>query len=502
MDKSCANHPESMALASCKACDKSICLMCVVDEKEGTFCSSECHVALVEGREVAKYVDSAPAAEPAAVASSGAQKIESIFDDGPSPSAPSDSEGLSLPPSTDEPMPIVAEGTKWRSIGAQCQNHSDTPAVANCDRCAKAICALCLLEASQGTFCSSDCLSAVAEQPAAPVGANPRTSRQPQIAAPAERAALQGKPLFNFTQPKRTNKTAMTAVLAVFGLVLLFGGYYTWKITTTKIDEAIESNSHPTPATDPVVHVKPPPTDPTPPVDVKVNPKPVDPKPVEVVKVRPEPSANDSPTYYIKRKPPPKAIPSRILNPWAQTAAGTWFRFKHTKDGKTSYQDIGLKDKSADSYTLATQTCVDGQAAAVSETKTQAPAVFLRGEKSFSFDNQSFLCEIRTATLDDSSMKVYALLSGKYPGAVLRTESPESNFSAIKVWEYTLRVKDLTTDCLVVEGEVVSGEAKKFVKSYYSGAVPLGLIRQDSGADSSVLIDLGNDWSKRPAFPK
>src|ERR1043166_8355843 len=102
MDKSCANHPESMALATCKACDNSICLMCVVDEKEGTFCSSECHAAFVEGREVPRYVESA--AEPASVASSGSQKIESIFDDGPSPSS-SGSEGLNLPPSTEDAMP-------------------------------------------------------------------------------------------------------------------------------------------------------------------------------------------------------------------------------------------------------------------------------------------------------------------------------------------------------------------------------------------------------------
>src|SRR4029079_14968086 len=101
MDRSCANHPESMALASCKACEKSICLMCVVDEKEGTFCSSECHSALVEGREVPKYVE--PAAQPAAVGSSGGQKSESIFDD----AAESPSAGLDLPPaSTDDPMPI------------------------------------------------------------------------------------------------------------------------------------------------------------------------------------------------------------------------------------------------------------------------------------------------------------------------------------------------------------------------------------------------------------
>src|ERR671925_199711 len=106
MDKSCANHPESMALATCKACEKSVCLMCVVDEKEGTFCSSDCHTAFASGQQVPKFAGAA---------------------------ASSDPESLPTPP--DEQMPIVAEGTKWRPIGAQCENHTDTPAVANCDRC-------------------------------------------------------------------------------------------------------------------------------------------------------------------------------------------------------------------------------------------------------------------------------------------------------------------------------------------------------------------------------
>src|ERR1043165_3894044 len=139
MDKSCANHPESMALATCKACDKSICLMCVVDEKEGTFCSSDCHSAFASGQEVPKFV--AAAAPAAAAAPSGAQKIESIFDD--EPAAPAAVEESAPPPPSEDPMPIVAEGTKWRPIGAQCQNHTDTPAVANCDRCSKPVCALC-----------------------------------------------------------------------------------------------------------------------------------------------------------------------------------------------------------------------------------------------------------------------------------------------------------------------------------------------------------------------
>ena len=63
MDKSCANHPESMALATCKACEKSVCLMCVVDEKEGTFCSADCHTAFANGQEVPKFVGAATESE-------------------------------------------------------------------------------------------------------------------------------------------------------------------------------------------------------------------------------------------------------------------------------------------------------------------------------------------------------------------------------------------------------------------------------------------------------
>ncbi|HLY75301.1 MAG TPA: hypothetical protein VKU80_14365, partial [Planctomycetota bacterium] len=283
MDKSCANHPESMALATCKACDKSICLMCVVDEKEGTFCSSECHAAFVEGREVPKYIESAPAAEPASVASSGAQKIESIFDDGPSPSSTS-SEGVNLPPS-DDPMPIVAEGTKWRSIGAQCQNHSDTPAVANCDRCGKAVCALCLLEASQGTFCSSECLSAVAEAAPAPATVG-RGSRAPQpSAAAAERAALQGKPLFKFKEPPKTNKAGLIAVIGVFAVIIPVGSYYSWKAFSP--EPVINSNPQPKIAENPIP-VDPRPVDPKP-----ADPKPVDPLPADRKPVDPPPVLKD-----------------------------------------------------------------------------------------------------------------------------------------------------------------------------------------------------------------
>jgi len=496
MDKSCANHPESMALASCKACDKSICLMCVVDEKEGTFCSSECHSALVEGLEVPKYVE--PAAQPAAVGSSGGQKSDSIFDD----AAEAPSAGLDLPPaSTDDPMPIVAEGTKWRSIGAQCQNHTDTPAVANCDRCGKPICALCLLEASQGTFCSSDCMAAVAEAAPPPVHApgRGRGATVAQIAAPAERAALQGKPVFKFKEPPKSNKTALVLGLAVFAVVLAVGGYYTWNITNTRINLSFnDPDPNPPPVAPPV---NPPPVvDPPPVVTPPVVTPPVVTPPVK--DPDPVPPADPGPSVYIKPKPIPRAIPMRTINPWAEQAPGSWYRLKITRDGKTSYQDIGLKEKGADFYVLATQTSTNGQADAVTETKSQAAVVYPRGEKSLTFDNQLFTCEIRTLTTDDGAPKTWVALSSKFPGAVLKSEGPDGAFTAKKVWEYSMRVKDLYADCLVVEGELEVGGVKKAVKNYYSGAVPLPTIRQELPGESSVLVDLGDNWAKRPAFPK
>jgi hypothetical protein len=491
MDKSCANHPESMALATCKACDKSICLMCVVDEKEGTFCSSECHSAFVEGREVPRYEESA--AQPASVASSGAQKIESIFDDGPSAPAPAASEGLNLPPS-DDPMPIVAEGTKWRSIGTQCDNHSDTPAVANCDRCGKPVCALCLLEAAQGTFCSADCLNSVAAQAPAPAPVGSRSAPQP-VLAPAEKAALQGKPVFKFKEPPKSNKGGLIAVIAVFAIIIPVGGYYCWKVFSP--EPPAVSNTEPN---NNVVLNPPPPVDPKP-VDPKpVDPKPVDPKPVDPKPVRdPDPvvktpDPDPAPTgIYLKPRVVPKAVPTRTLNPWADERPGCWYRLRTTEGGKTTYTDIGLKEKSSSSYTLAVQK--SGQSAATEE-KVDAPTVYLRGEQTLTIGGQEYLCESHTITQDAAAPKTLMLLSSKYPGAIFKSDGPGGSFSANKVWEYSMTVKGRSFDCLVVEGLLDN----KPVKTYYA-SLPIQMIRREKAGESTVLVDFGEDWAKRPAFP-
>ena len=482
MDKSCANHPESMALATCKACEKSICLMCVVDEKEGTFCSSDCHTAFSNGQEVPKFVGAVAEAAPAAA--SGAQKIESIFDDGPS--APSAHGEQAPAPAGDDPMPIVAEGTKWRAIGQQCQNHSDTPAVANCDRCSKPVCALCLLEASQGTFCSADCMGAVAKQPAAQH-------------APAERAALQGRPQAVYKISKNSpsrrgaNRGAVIAASVLLLAALGAGGYYAWNSFSLSPDP------------DPVV-VDPPTTNPNP-NPVVVNPDPPDVKPPDVKPpVNPPPDVARNPNPPVSYDPPrpriktPKlgVVQSRAVNPWADQDPGTWYRVRSVRGNQVTYTDTGLKEKGKDSYVVLTQTSTNGQASPVAESKANVQTVYLRGEESFTYEGQSYLCEIRTPSLDAGAPKYWALLAGRNQGAVIKSEVPGGAFTASRVWEHTLKIKNQSLECLVVEGQIQNRPFKK----WFCGANPLGVVRMESDGESFAIVDLGSDWSKRPAFPK
>src|SRR6185295_3230477 len=162
-----------------------------------------------------------------------------------------------------DPMPIVAEGTKCRAIGSPCTNHTDTPAVANCDRCGKAVCALCLLEAAQGTFCSAECMATVVKQPAS----------QP---APAERAALQGRPVFHFKPAPKTFSNGQLAVAAVVIALLAGGGYYGW----VTLSPTVMPPNVTTPAVVPdTAKVTPPvnPTKTTTPDPVKTDPTKTDP---------------------------------------------------------------------------------------------------------------------------------------------------------------------------------------------------------------------------------
>lgn len=510
MDKSCANHPESMALATCKACEKSVCLMCVVDEKEGTFCSADCHTAFVNGTEVPKFVGAA--AESGSTGSAGVKKIDSIFDD--EPAAPS---AQLNPPPSDESIPIVAEGTKWRPIGAQCDNHSDTPAVANCDRCGKPVCALCLLEASQGTFCSADCLSAATSAPAEEAAPAPAPERE-RASAPARRAAspapaaasnraesaaLAGRPVFKFKAPPKTNKTGVAIAVVIAVIVTAVGGYYGWN-----------AFSPPAPVDPPVGEYVPPvdPVDPKKPdvvkqpdvkqPDVVKVPDPKKPDPKKPDPKKPDVPQPENPTYVsipkAPKTPKPTVTLTRAMNPWSEKDPGTWYRIRTQKGNQVTYTDIGLKEKGKDFYVLTSQTASNGQAGAATDARMPVTTMYLRGEESFTYEGQSFLCEIRSPGLEDSAPRFWTLISGKNVGAVLKAAGGAETFTARRAWEHTLRVKNTPLDCLVVEAQI----GARVVKRWHCGANPLGVVREESGDESIALVDLGSDWSKRPAFPK
>src|SRR5262245_26891477 len=48
MEKVCVNHPESPSVGSCKACEKPVCLMCIVEVQGVSFCSDACGAAYQE----------------------------------------------------------------------------------------------------------------------------------------------------------------------------------------------------------------------------------------------------------------------------------------------------------------------------------------------------------------------------------------------------------------------------------------------------------------------
>lgn len=66
MDSACASHPEANAVAACRVCGRAACILCLSEEKEGSFCSPRCVGAYREvvGWIVSPAADVAPAPPP------------------------------------------------------------------------------------------------------------------------------------------------------------------------------------------------------------------------------------------------------------------------------------------------------------------------------------------------------------------------------------------------------------------------------------------------------
>src|SRR5688572_12121786 len=103
MAKNCVNHLESHAVADCAVCGKSVCLMCVEEDTNASYCSGDC-------------------------AASGRSRLAEASIDAP------------------------------RAQKGACVNHPDSKATSYCQVCDKALCASCMIQTPEGTVCTPACL--------------------------------------------------------------------------------------------------------------------------------------------------------------------------------------------------------------------------------------------------------------------------------------------------------------------------------------------------------
>lgn len=467
MEKTCANHPESMALAKCKACEKSICLMCVQDEKDGTFCSDSC-VRMF--REVAGWVDPSDSPAPAEPASASAPEPDSapstasVFEEMPE-------SGAAAATAEATPEATAAVQTPRAGIGNPCATHPDIRAKAFCATCKRAICGLCIVETAAGMFCSDKCSRHLAGKKSSP---------------------------------------AVKAVVVL--LLLAVGGGGVWYALKEMEKNASTANSFTKPP-DPIP-VKPDPVKPDPVKPPPVKPDPIKPDPVKPPPVKPDPVKPDPVKPPVKPDPikpvavkpvvkPEAPKQTRLIHPWAGEEPGTWFRVKTTQGGRDTYTDFGLKSRTDQAYVLLVQASTGGKAGPVQEQRNDLVPTVILGEEMLEIEGRPYPCEIRVSRGPDGSVgRSWVLIQGRHSGAVIRNETSEGKFLTQRVWEHSPRVNGRLFECLVVEGEIEGGSGRQSLKTWFCSSLPLGAVKIETGATSVTLVDHGDDWAQRPPFPK
>jgi hypothetical protein len=125
MLKACANHGDTPSVADCKECGRGVCLMCVEEADNLSFCSAAC---------VQNHRNKKSAA------------------------------------------PLASAGP--------CANHPDSPSVGRCQVCEKKVCLLCLMDTPEGAFCSQKCQDVMKEVRGwveAPAAAESQPLREPSV---------------------------------------------------------------------------------------------------------------------------------------------------------------------------------------------------------------------------------------------------------------------------------------------------------------------------------
>ncbi|MBI2932695.1 MAG: hypothetical protein HYY16_13690 [Planctomycetes bacterium] len=184
--------------------------------------------------------------------------------------------------------------------------------------------------------------------------------------------------------------------------------------------------------------------------------------------------------------------------PWAKEKVGTWYRVKSSMNDMEMYTDTGLKEfKPGETCVLVMQTHMSGQSFPEQEHRLElgtgvAPAS-PSGEDEVEIEGTKYACEI----YETGGTKSWVLKDGRFKGQALKMESPQMTMIVTKLGEEAIQVKDRAFDCIVVDSETDMGGVKTAMRAWVSVDFPLGTVKSETPTSTSMLVDLGDDWSQR-----
>ncbi len=477
----CANHSDSPAVARCKVCEKGVCVLCIVDAAEGTFCSERCVQVMAE---VKGWVE-----EPSVVLKPDALP--------PPPARPAKVELPPLPPASPAP-----------AVGRSCASHPGAAAVGDCDRCGKAVCRACRVAFSWGSFCSAACAQA-----SAPAGAG--------------KAADRGRPVALALAAVALLALGVTAVLVTTSSpegppVAKSDPDPVLKSEPPKPAPVAKPEPAPTPQPEPVPVPKPEPPKPapvakpepapTPKPDPVPVPKPEPPKPAPVAKPEPAPTPKPEPVPVPKPEPPkpapvakpePAATPSAPLarhlvkaaDPWAEVESGAWYRIRTTDSGKVRYTDVGLRERGPWYAVLVSQVRAEKTEP---EQHRWIERVQPKSAGELRLELEGVDLDLDLVSLRGREPEVnWVVRGGRNAGVVVKREGTGPRVRIVKARTETVVVKERAFECLRVDME----EAGTSVRRWHCADVPLAALKSEREGFSEALVDWGTDWLKRPPFP-
>lgn len=428
----------------------------------------------------------APEADPSSqedVSGSAIRRMDAIADEGtsllgmkdipeppglaePSPAEPPQdderplrSSQLTDPPTNETPLPYVLPGTRRATLQENCVFHRDTDAIVRCSKCGDPICTMCVTDEEHGGRCAPGCRN--------------------RSAAPA--------------------RNRMLGTVALVALTLAAVGSLFWMGRPRAVAVPPPAPIAQAPKPQPVV--APPPVAPkAPPVLAKPEPPkptlPPEPPKVSLPSPAPAPPAAVAPPaakVEPPKEPPPAPHLAFLQDPWGKVRPGSWYRVKTTVHGEDSYRDVGLKELGPDYRVLVSQVHSGGRTEPELQLFVQPEKAALFGSMNMEVDGAKVALDVVTSPPPNPSR--YVFREEPHRGAVMASDGTLSHLS-----RENLRIKDQDIPCSVMTLDFK--EPKRQVKTWFSTDLGIGAVRTESDGLSSVLVDLGNDWSRRPPFPE